>query len=67
MHDKLGVAPHVVESVLGHVGHQGGVAGVYNKADYLDERRRALEKWVDLLMGIVTGKRLAAEVVRLRK
>ena len=67
MHDKLGVAPHVVESVLGHVGHQGGVAGVYNKADYLDERRRALEKWADYVEGIVTGKRPAAEVVRLRR
>jgi integrase len=67
MHDKLDVAPHVVESVLGHVGHQGGVAGVYNRASYLDERRRALEKWAAFLDEIVTGKRAAAKVVRLRK
>jgi len=67
MHDKLGVAPHVVESVLGHVGHQGGVAGVYNKAVYFDERRRALAKWSEHVDRVVTGKRPAAEVVRLRK
>ena len=67
MHDKLGIQPHVVESILGHTGHQSGTAGVYNKADYLDERRRALEKWADHVEGIVTGKRPVAEVVRLRK
>ena len=67
MHDKLGIQPHIVEHILGHVGHQGGTAGVYNKADYLDERRRALEKWADHVEGIVTGKRPAAQLVRLRK
>ena len=67
MHDKLGIQPHIVEHILGHVGHQGGTAGVYNKADYLDERRRALEKWADHVEGIVTGKRPAAQLLRLRK
>jgi len=67
-HDKLGVPPHVVEAALGHIAaFKSGVAGVYNKADYLDERRRALEKWADHVEGIVTGKRPAAAVVRLRK
>ncbi len=28
LHDKLGVAPHIVEVLLGHVGHQAGVAGL---------------------------------------
>ena len=43
MHERFGMQPHVVETLLGHVsGHQGGVAGKYNKAAYLDERRRAL-------------------------
>jgi integrase len=67
-HDKLGVPPHIVEALLGHIAaFKSGVAGVYNKADYLDERRRALEKWAGYAEGIVTGKRPAAEVVRLRK
>jgi integrase len=46
LHDRFGVPPHVVEVILGHAGgHKGGVAGVYNKALYLEERRRALERW----------------------
>jgi integrase len=66
-HDKLGIAPHVVEACLGHIsGFKAGVAGVYNKALYLDERRRALEKWAAFIDETVTGKRLAAKVVHLR-
>jgi integrase len=67
MHDRLEVAPHVVEAVLGHYGgHRAGPAGVYNYAAYADQKRIALDKWADLLMGIVSGKR-PATVVRLRK
>ena len=68
MHDRLDIAPHVVEAVLGHYGgHRAGVAGTYNYAAYADQKRVALNKWADLLMGIVSGKRPAAKVVRLRK
>lgn len=43
---KSGIAPHVVERVLNHVsGSFGGVAGVYNRFQYLDEMRQALEAW----------------------
>jgi integrase len=46
LHERFGVSPHVVEALLGHVGaYKSGVRGVYNKAIYLDERRRALERW----------------------
>ncbi len=42
----LGVAPHVIERVLNHVsGTFAGVAGVYNRFQYQDEMRAALEKW----------------------
>jgi integrase len=67
-HDKLGVPPHIVEACLGHVsGFKAGVSGVYNKAAYLDERRRALEKWAAFLEGIIAGKQPTAKIVRLRK
>jgi hypothetical protein len=67
-HDKLGVPPHIVEACLGHVsGFKAGVSGVYNKAAYLDERRRALEKWAAFLEGIIAGKQSTAKVVKLRK
>ena len=66
MHDQLGVAPHIVERALGHVGHQSGVAGVYNKAQYRDEHRRALTRWAEYIEETVNGKR-PATVVTLRK
>jgi integrase len=44
---ELGIAPpHVVEAIVNHVsGTKAGVAGTYNKALYLEERRKALEAW----------------------
>ncbi|CAJ1845871.1 tyrosine-type recombinase/integrase [Aeromonas veronii] len=41
---NLGVAPHVIESELGHT--LGGVAGIYNRAHYLDEKADALTIWL---------------------
>jgi integrase len=42
----LGIAPHIVEAVLNHVsGFRAGVAGVYNKYAFADEKRDALERW----------------------
>ena len=42
----LSVSPHVIEAVLNHrSGVLGGVAGTYNRFEFLDERRYALELW----------------------
>lgn len=42
----LGVAPHVVDKVLNHgSGTIRGVAAIYNRFEYLEERRAALEVW----------------------
>jgi integrase len=63
---EWGVPPPIIETLLGHAGgHKAGVAGVYNKALYLDERRRALERWADHLHTLVTGEAKAARIVRL--
>lgn len=65
MHEQLGLQPHIVEAVLNHVsGHQGGVAGVYNRATYGAEKRRALDIWAEHLSPIVQGQRI--NVVPLR-
>ena len=67
MHECFGVPPHVVEAVLGHVsGHQGGVAGVYNRSSYLEERRRALARWGEHVPAIVTGKSATGKIANLR-
>jgi integrase len=58
---ELGVAPHVVEAVLNHVsGHRAGVAGVYNRAQYAVEKRRALELWARYVGLVVDDDRRAA-------
>ncbi len=51
MNEKLGIAPHIVEAVVNHQSGlaKAGVAGVYNRALYLDERRKALANWSDFL------------------
>jgi integrase len=66
LHDQLGVAPHIVESILGHVGHQAGTAGRYNLALYREEKCHALERWGEHVMALVSGKPAKAEVVSLR-
>jgi integrase len=41
---ELGVAPHIADKVLNHTsGEISGVAAIYNRFEYLDERRAALE------------------------
>ena len=43
---KLGIAPHVIDKVLGHTsGIVKGVAAVYQRAQYMDERQAAMEAW----------------------
>lgn len=43
---RLGIAPHVIERLLNHVsGTFSGVAGVYNRFQYVDEMREALATW----------------------
>jgi integrase len=62
---ELGVAPHVVEAVLNHVsGARAGVAGIYNKAAYSEERRAALARWAAHVEGLVSGR--LARVLRIR-
>jgi integrase len=52
----LGVAPHVVETILNHQsGHRGGVAGIYNRSNYANEVRAALALWSDYLRTLVEG------------
>jgi integrase len=46
--------PHVIEAIVNHVsGHLAGVAGVYNKAAYMAERRAVLELWGAHLMTLL--------------
>jgi integrase len=49
-----GVLPHVVEAVLNHIsGNKAGVAGTYNKALYLKEKREALNTLASFVERVV--------------
>jgi integrase len=63
---ELNIAPpHITEVLLGHVsGHKANVAGVYNRALHIEERRVALERWADRIAALVAD-RPAAEAVPL--
>jgi len=52
---KLGIQPHVLDRVLNHVtGAVRGVAAVYNRFDYGDERRKALATWATHIYSLVS-------------
>ncbi len=56
--NELGVPPHVVEACVNHVSGsaKAGIAGVYNKAEYLSERKAAMERWATELHGVLTSQ-----------
>ncbi|TAX71832.1 site-specific integrase [Rhizobium leguminosarum] len=50
---RLGVPVHVVEAVINHrSGSIKGVAAVYNRYDYAEEKRAALIAWADHVKGL---------------
>lgn len=50
----LGVDPHIAERCLNH--KIKGVEGIYNRHDYFDERRAALNEWAQLLKALEDGR-----------
>lgn len=57
--NELQFEPHVVEAVVNHVSGKAkaGVAGVYNRALYLPERTRALQRWSRHVLRLVARAR----------
>lgn len=50
---RLGIPPHIVEKLLNHSeGEISGVAAVYNRYGYEDEKRRAAEAWAQFLQSL---------------
>ena len=54
--DRLGVPPHIVEAMVNHVSgaSKAGVAGVYNRAKYLVDRRETACRWADYLKKVTS-------------
>ena len=63
---RLGVALPVIEKLLNHAGGSfGGVVGVYQRHDFADEKRAALDLWA-AHVGRLVGGEPASTVVALR-
>jgi hypothetical protein len=58
---RLGVLPAIIERVLNHLsGAQGGLQGVYQRYDYLPERKAALEAWGALVEQMTSPSHLGS-------
>jgi hypothetical protein len=63
---RLGIRLEVTEAVLNHIsGSRAGIAGVYQRHHFMDEKRHALEAWAAELDRIVRGSE-RGNVVALR-
>ena len=62
---RLGIAPHVADKVLNHTADTiCGVAAVYNRFEYLEERRAALDAWGKYLERLVHVTSLNKQAMR---
>ncbi len=60
---KLGVKLEVTEAILNHVsGSRAGIVGIYQRHEFADEKRAALDAWARALDAIVMGN-AAANVI----
>ena len=61
---KLGVRLEVTEAILNHVsGSRAGIVGVYQRHDWAEEKRAALDAWGAHVAAIVEKRKPAANVV----
>lgn len=55
---RLGIPVRVTEAVLNHVsGTGGGIVAVYQRHDFAEEKRQALDAWASFVIDLVEGHR----------
>eukprot|EP00456_Euglypha_rotunda_P043965 TRINITY_DN34547_c0_g1_i1.p1 TRINITY_DN34547_c0_g1~~TRINITY_DN34547_c0_g1_i1.p1 ORF type:complete len:167 (+),score=22.19 TRINITY_DN34547_c0_g1_i1:87-587(+) len=54
--NEMGWNSDVIEKALGH--EVGGVRGVYNRAQYADQRRELLQHWADFVDSIMNERKV---------
>ena len=65
---RLGVRLEVTEAVLNHIsGSRAGIAGVYQRHDWADEKRYALEAWGAHVTVLAKGGAPSSNIVTLGK
>ena len=68
--ERIGIPRFIVSRVLNQISDAGGAAAVtavYDRNEYLADKRKALEAWATLLAHIVSGERRAANVIPLAR
>jgi integrase len=62
----LSIAPHIADKIMNHqVGTISGVAAVYQRHEFLEERKTALEAWGNYVQSLMDGED-RGNVVKLR-
>lgn len=51
LNESFNIRPDVIEAQLAHKGRDA-VRAIYNRSEYLDERRGAMQTWADYLDGL---------------
>ena len=60
--NELGWNPDAIERQLSHKGH--GIRAVYNRAEYMAERRKMMQAWADYLDNLRDGTKKVVPLVR---
>ena len=48
----------IIEDCVSHIpGDKGGVAGIYNKAEYPKQKQAAMKRWADHIEVLVSGEK----------
>ena len=64
---RLGVRLEVTEAVLNHIaGSRAGIVGVYQRHDWAEEKRAALNAWGEHVAAIVEGREATGKVTAFR-
>ena len=64
---RLGVRLEVTEAVLNHLsGSRAGVVGIYQRHDWAQEKRAALDAWSAHLLAAAEGRLTAVKVLPFR-
>ena len=62
---ELGIQPPVIEAIINHIsGSKSGVAGIYNKATYSQEKITALARWAAHVTAIVERRKSNVTTLR---
>ena len=65
---RLGVRLEVTEAVLNHLsGSRAGIVGIYQRHDWAEEKRSALDAWSAHLLAVADGRQIDAKVIALTR